>query len=995
MSASALLLNATSYPDSSYFSTANVLAAKQIVALKDETTQQPQSLYLGATEDLSLQASKDMTLQLGSTRTLTVTDSNATPALLVAATDTSTDLTSVSKDLKLGTSDNAAYDIVVGATTISQDSNYQVLQTSMPNGFMLDNNLLVRGSELVQGSLTVGNNVICQSNVYAQNYNMFRMRDSNTSMNAASLAGFAWVVNDMDQLELLKYASFSNKRVTKRVAVFGQNRLSSANASDSNYLAFDELGLSLHNGTTSNVVFSSAGGSSGGAASNPFIYNGASILALADSNVQITGHLLPASNVTYDLGSSDARFRDIYLSGQTINLGDTKLTVNATTSNLEIKDATNNLRKLVISELQLGDASAGEVITLRKDPAALGKLKFQKTAVSGAKSDLLIAGSGVLDLDASDFTKLRSSKTLSVVRSSQRLTTEGAQWATSVDTPNGATNDDVGNAVAVDLAGNVYLAGSYSTGRVGGGGEATTIVYNLNNTPSGIILRAPDGNGYAAFVVKYNTAGVAQWAVTLDGLNGDNGNGVTVDEDGNMYVTGHYAGANPMFYNAGNVSSGVSLPFSVGNAAFLAKYDEEGELQWVAYIEGAGSDLGRAVRVDSSGNVYMAGNYDQSAVIYNAGGVASTSVTLRNPTAATAALVVKFNSDGVAQWAASVDGSGTERANAVTLDTSGNVYIACQYTAAPPTIYNANNVSSGLSLANPGSATNAQMVVVKYDASGVAQWAVTGIGAGSIIANGVRTDASGNVYVGGTYSGIGSVFNAGNTASGNASFRSTNGNGNAAFLLKFNASGAAQWLTSVDGAGNDQGNAVSVDTSGAVFLSGFVAANPLIFNSNGATASLPARPTGAGTGANAAYVLKFDAAGFAQWRIYLDGVGDDQSQAMAIDQWGVVYMAGKYSNSAPVLYNTDNTASSVSLRSVTGTAAYVLKYAQSTVSPTYKVLSDSTKFVNGQQKFVLNKGATPATVDIRDASDTTTLSTFSLSNGEVKKLMYFDGWVSI
>ena len=42
------------------------------------------------------------------------------------------------------------------------------------------------------------------------------------------------------------------------------------------------------------------------------------------------GHLVPTANVTYDLGTSDLRFRDIYLSGSSINLGDHSITANAT-----------------------------------------------------------------------------------------------------------------------------------------------------------------------------------------------------------------------------------------------------------------------------------------------------------------------------------------------------------------------------------------------------------------------------------------------------------------------------------------------------------------------------------------------------------------------------------------------------------------------------------------------------------------------------------------
>jgi len=42
------------------------------------------------------------------------------------------------------------------------------------------------------------------------------------------------------------------------------------------------------------------------------------------------GHLVPTANVTYDLGTSDLRFRDIYLSGSSIELGDHSITANAT-----------------------------------------------------------------------------------------------------------------------------------------------------------------------------------------------------------------------------------------------------------------------------------------------------------------------------------------------------------------------------------------------------------------------------------------------------------------------------------------------------------------------------------------------------------------------------------------------------------------------------------------------------------------------------------------
>ena len=57
-----------------------------------------------------------------------------------------------------------------------------------------------------------------------------------------------------------------------------------------------------------------------------FIRNGGSIVTVAnfnDSAVDLTSigsNLLPATNITYDLGSSTKRWRDLYLSGNTIDL---------------------------------------------------------------------------------------------------------------------------------------------------------------------------------------------------------------------------------------------------------------------------------------------------------------------------------------------------------------------------------------------------------------------------------------------------------------------------------------------------------------------------------------------------------------------------------------------------------------------------------------------------------------------------------------------------
>ena len=66
----------------------------------------------------------------------------------------------------------------------------------------------------------------------------------------------------------------------------------------------------------------------------------------------VTGNVVPSANVTYDLGTDTARWKDLYLSGNTINLGTTAISV---TSDNEI-DFSSNKFSYVIADLPYTDA---------------------------------------------------------------------------------------------------------------------------------------------------------------------------------------------------------------------------------------------------------------------------------------------------------------------------------------------------------------------------------------------------------------------------------------------------------------------------------------------------------------------------------------------------------------------------------------------------------------------------------------------------------------
>jgi len=341
---------------------------------------------------------------------------------------------------------------------------------------------------------------------------------------------------------------------------------------------------------------------------------------------------------------------------------------------------------------------------------------------------------------------------------------------------------DQAHAITVDAVGNVYVTG-WSYGGATPGFDYATIKYNsagvqqwavrYNNTTNGsdeawdvavdnagnvYVTGTSDGTGSnsAATTVKYNSAGAQQWANRYNGAGGgiDVTYAIWVDKTtGDSYVTGYVFQSTAASYDY-----------------ITIKYNTAGAQQWFAQYNGPDSkyDEARAIDVDASGNVYVTG-YSQTNV-------------LTNYDYAT----VKYNSAGVQQWAQRYNGTGNDldRANAIKLDGSGNVIVT------------GKSVGSGVAAED--------VVTIKYNNSGVQQWLkrFNGYSNGYDEGKAIAIDALNNIYITG-YS-FGSATN------------------NDYLTIKYDAAGNQEWLTKYNGTGNnaDQAAAIAVDAIGNVYVSG-------------------------------------------------------------------------------------------------------------------------------------------------------------------------------
>ena len=126
-----------------------------------------------------------------------------------------------------------------------------------------------------------------------------------------------------------------------------------------------------------------------------------------------------------------------------------------------------------------------------------------------------------------------------------------------------------------------------------------------------------------AYIAKYNSAGVVQWfARQGGGGSSELATSVTVDSSGNIIVAGIYASSPMTIYNANGSAFATTLANSGSNDAYIAKYNSDGFVQWVAKQGGESSDdQAYAVTVDSSGNIIVAGYFASTTfTIYNSDG---------------------------------------------------------------------------------------------------------------------------------------------------------------------------------------------------------------------------------------------------------------------------------------------------------------------------------------------------------------------------------------
>jgi hypothetical protein len=151
----------------------------------------------------------------------------------------------------------------------------------------------------------------------------------------------------------------------------------------------------------------------------------------------------------------------------------------------------------------------------------------------------------------------------------------------------GGTGTDIASSVAVDGAGNAYVAGLTSS----------------TDLPTATPAQGTNAGSADAFVAKVNAAGSALvYATYLGGTGYEGATGIAVDEAGSAYLTGVTTSADLPVKGAFQAAYGGLFD------AFVAKLAPGGAtLAYATYLGGTGAEGASGIVVDADSNVYVTG----------------------------------------------------------------------------------------------------------------------------------------------------------------------------------------------------------------------------------------------------------------------------------------------------------------------------------------------------------------------------------------------------
>lgn len=424
----------------------------------------------------------------------------------------------------------------------------------------------------------------------------------------------------------------------------------------------------------------------------------------------------------------------------------------------------------------------------------------------------------------------------------QTLVIDPAPWATYY----GSANLETGNGLTLDSLGNIIMVGyTGSNAAIATSGAHQTIF----------------AGSYDAMVVKFNNAGVRQWATYYGGSGDDGAYKIITDSNTNLIFSGYTNSSTAMA-----TSGAHQTTLGGGYDALVVKLNGAGLRQWATYYGGSGYDDGYAIAIDSNRNLFLIGS-TRSATTTNIATIGSHQASYGG--GFQDAFLVKFNAQGVRQWGTYYGGTLIDDGRLLAIDKTGNVFVG-------------GSTNSTTGIATTGVHQNTiggtyDAYIAKFSTLGIRQWATYYGGNSDEVAWGLALDSSSNILI------TGSTFSTNGIATLGA-FKTVRGGSNDIFIGKLNSAGVRLWGTYYGGNDDEEAREIKCDRNGNIFITGHtlsdsgistLGTNQAIFGGNWD-----------------AFLVKFNPAGNRVWGSYYGGSNEDYCYGLAVSPNNDIFITG-------------------------------------------------------------------------------------------------------
>ena len=425
------------------------------------------------------------------------------------------------------------------------------------------------------------------------------------------------------------------------------------------------------------------------------------------------------------------------------------------------------------------------------------------------------------------------------------------------------------------------------------GGEFGSSSIDLENE-----ISLKNKSSYSGFsdgmVIKYDAEGKIEWAKGIYGTSMDEINSVAGCSDGGYIVVGSFSSSSI------DLENGTSLT-NKGNGngsddGMLIKYSSDGEVEWAKTIGGTSSDYIRSVEECSDGG-YIIGGYFESRSIDLGNGVSLTNKS--DGSAKDDGMVIKYSSNGEAEWAEGIGGADSDYINSVVECRNGGYIVGGRFKSSSISLKN------GISLINKGSDDGMVIKLEKTELPNPTVIKAQGIGETDEDKITSVAECSDGGYIAGGYFKSSSI----DLENG---ISLTNKGSEDGIVIKYSSNGEVEWAQGIGEKDEDKITSVAECSDGGYIVGGYFYSSIDLGNEISLT----------NKGSEDGMVIKYSSNGKVEWAQGIGGTSWDYINSVAGCSDGGYIVVGDFASSNIDLGNE------ISLTNKGEYDGMVIKYSQ-------------------------------------------------------------------